>query len=129
MDTNESSKIDETMTEANVATLDSLNNNKQAHHKEVIMHGELDFSKRSTEKKLAVEKITKNALMGGKTLNILRVEEDTNNSSHEVIQERMSNGEDSQSTPAAQIEREKALMIFKHQDDEVSQESVQFQGP
>ncbi|KAG5576852.1 hypothetical protein H5410_056986, partial [Solanum commersonii] len=54
MDTNEGSKIDETMIEANTATLDNLNNDKQANHKEVTRqeYGELDFSEGLTYKKL-----------------------------------------------------------------------------
>ncbi|KAH0652840.1 hypothetical protein KY289_030518 [Solanum tuberosum] len=81
MDANESSKIDETMTEANAATPDSLYNNKKAHHKEVIRqeHEELDFSKRSTDKKLTVEKITKNALMGREDPQHIKVNYNKNN--------------------------------------------------
>ncbi|KAK4721506.1 hypothetical protein R3W88_011739 [Solanum pinnatisectum] len=114
-------------------------------------HEELDFSEGTIDKKLSVENIKTNALMGREDPQYIKVsynknntdmpqahtetpgktnwrnrgaEEDNHNSSHEVVQEGMRNGEDSQSTPAAQIENEKELMIVKHQDDEVSQELV-----
>ncbi|KAH0671224.1 hypothetical protein KY289_025717 [Solanum tuberosum] len=134
-------------------TPDDLNNDKHEHHKEVIRqeHKELDFSEGTIDKKLPVENITTNALMGREDPQYIKVsynknntdmpqahtetpgktnwrnkgvEKDNHNSSHEVIQEGMSNVEDSQSTPAIEIENKKDVMIVKHQDDEVSHELV-----
>uniref|UniRef100_M1CDU8 Uncharacterized protein n=1 Tax=Solanum tuberosum TaxID=4113 RepID=M1CDU8_SOLTU len=47
-------------------TLDDLNDDKHEHYKEVIRqeHEELDFSEGTIDKKLPVENITTNALMG-----------------------------------------------------------------